>query len=41
MLDKSAQWEIREMAKEMVQELREQGGEWCALMRLIEQVCNV
>lgn len=38
-LDKSAQWEIRELANAMVQELKEIGGEWFKLMNLIEEVC--
>lgn len=34
-LDKSAQWEIRELANAMVQALKEMGGEWFELMELI------
>lgn len=37
-LDKSAQWEIRELANEMVQALKGQGSEWRELMKLIEGV---
>lgn len=37
-LDKSAQWEIRELANAMVQALKEMGGEWFELMELIEEV---
>ena len=37
-LDKSAQWEIRELANAMVQALKEIGGEWLELMELIEEV---
>lgn len=37
-LDKSAQWEIRELANAMVQALNEIGGEWFELMELIEEV---
>lgn len=37
-LDKSAQWEIRELANAMVQALKGQGGEWFELMELIEEV---
>ena len=37
-LDKSAQWEIRELANAMVQALKEIGGEWFELMDLIEEV---
>lgn len=37
-LDKSAQWEIRELANAMVQALKEIGGEWFELMELIEEV---
>lgn len=39
-LDKSAQWEIRELANAMVQALKEQGSEWRELMELIEEVRN-
>lgn len=39
-LDKSAQWEIRELANAMVQALKEIGGEWFELMELIEKVRN-
>lgn len=39
-LGKSAQWEIRELANAMVQELKEIGGEWRELMELIEEVRN-
>lgn len=39
-LDKSAQWEIRELANEMVQALKDEGGEWRELMELIEEVRN-
>ena len=39
-LDKSAQWEIRELANAMVQALKDEGGEWCELMELIEEVRN-
>lgn len=39
-LDKSAQWEIRELANAMVQALKEIGGEWFELMELIEEVRN-
>ena len=35
-LDKSAQWEIRELANAMVQALKEIGGEWFELMELID-----
>ena len=35
---KEAQWEIRELANAMVQELKEIGGEWFKLMKLIEEV---
>lgn len=34
-LDKSAQWEIRELANAMVQALKDEGGEWRELMELI------
>lgn len=37
-LDKSAQWEIMELANAMVQALNEIGGEWFELMELIEEV---
>lgn len=37
-MDKSAQWEIRELANAMVQALKEIGGEWLELMELIEDV---
>ena len=37
-LEKSAQWEIRELANAMVQTLKEIGGEWFELMELIEEV---
>lgn len=39
-LDKSAQWEIRELANAMVQALKDEGGEWFELMDLIEEVRN-
>ena len=39
-LDKSAQWEIRELANAMVQALKDEGGEWRELMELIEAVLN-
>lgn len=39
-LDKSAQWEIRELANEMVQALEEEGGEWSELMDLLREVRN-
>lgn len=39
-LDKSAQWEIRELANAMVQALKDEGGEWFELMELIEEVRN-
>lgn len=39
-LDKSAQWEIRELAAAMVQALKNEGGEWLELMKLIEEVSN-
>lgn len=37
-LDKSAQWEIRELANAIVHALKEIGGEWFELMELIEEV---
>lgn len=37
-LEKSAQWEIRELANAMVQSLKEIGGEWFELIELIEEV---
>lgn len=37
-LDKSAQWEIRELANAMVHALKEKGSEWRELMELIEEV---
>ena len=37
-LDKSAQWEIRELANAMVQALKDEGVEWRELMELIEEV---
>ena len=39
-LDKSAQWEIRELANAMVQAIEDEGGEWRELMELIEEVRN-
>lgn len=39
-LDKSAQWEIRELANAMVQALKDEGGEWFELIELIEEVRN-
>lgn len=39
-LGKSAQWEIRELANAMVQELKEIGGEWRELMELLREVRN-
>lgn len=39
-LDKSAQWEIRELANAIVQALEEIGGEWFELMELIEKMRN-
>ena len=39
-LDKSAQWEIRELANAMVQALKDEGGELFELMDLIEEVRN-
>lgn len=39
-LDKSAQWEIRELAEKIEQTLMEMGGEWSELMALLREVRN-
>ena len=39
-LDKSAQWEIRELAEQIEQTLMEIGGEWSELMALLREVRN-
>lgn len=39
-LDKSAQWEIRELAEQIEQVLMEMGGEWSELMALLREVRN-
>ena len=39
-LDKSAQWEIRELAEQIEQALLEIGGEWSELMALLREVRN-
>ena len=39
-LDKSAQWEIRELAEKIEQALMEMGGEWSELMALLREVRN-
>lgn len=39
-LDKSAQWEIRELAEQIEQTLMEMGGEWSELMVLLREVRN-
>lgn len=39
-LDKSAQWEIRELAEQIEQALMEMGGEWSELMALLREVRN-
>lgn len=38
--DKAAQWEIRELAEEMLGELQLLGGEWKDLAGLIERACD-
>lgn len=40
-LDKSAQWEIRELAEKIEQTLMEMGSEWSELMALLKEVRNV
>ena len=39
-LDKSAQWEIRELAEKIEQALMDMGGEWSELMALLREVRN-
>lgn len=39
-LDKSAQWEIRELAEKIEQTLMEMGSEWSDLMALLREVRN-
>lgn len=38
--DKAAQWEIRELAEEMLGELQLLGGEWKDFTEVIEEVCD-
>ena len=38
--DKAAQWEIRELAEEMIGALQLLGGEWKDFTELIEEVCD-
>lgn len=38
--DKAAQWEIRELAEEMMASLYYLGGEWMEITHMIEEVCD-